>query len=123
MQEANRSLADIRRGGYEKLKRTIAAGEPPQPDYGPPQLGKAGGCAIGARGLLIAYNVFLNTDDVAVARKIARAIRQSSGGLAHVKALGLYVRGKAQVSMNLTNYQVTSMRDVFEAIRREAEAS
>ena len=121
LQEANRSLADIRRGGYEKLQRSIAAGVPPQPDYGPAQLGKAGGCAIGARDLLIAYNVFLNTADVAVARRIARAIRQSSGGLAHVKALGLYVRGRAQVSINLTNYKVTSMPDVFEAIRGHAE--
>ncbi len=121
LQEGNRRLADIRRGGYEKLKLLIAAGEPPRPDFGPPQMGKAGGCVIGARDLLIAYNVFLNTDDVAVARTIARAIRQSSGGLAHVKALGLFVRGKAQVSMNLTNYRVTSMRDVMEAIRREAK--
>ena len=120
LQEYNRSLADIRRGGYEGLTQTIAAGEPPQPDFGPREMGRAGGCVIGARELLIAFNVFLNTEDVAVARKIARAIRESSGGLPHVRALGFRVGGKAQVSMNLTNYRQTSIRRVFQAIRDES---
>ncbi len=120
LQDNNRNLADIRRGGYERLTQTIAAGEPPQPDFGPREMGKAGGCIIGARELLIAFNVFLTTADVAVARKIARTIRESSGGLPHVKALGFRVRGKAQVSMNLTNYRQTSMRRVFEAIQDES---
>ena len=120
LQEYNRSLADIRRGGYERLTQTIAAGEPPQPDFGPREMGKAGGCVVGARELLIAFNVFLTTADLAIARKIARAIRESSGGLPHVKALGFRIRGKAQVSMNLTNYRQTSMHHVFEAIQDEA---
>ena len=120
LQETNRNLADIRRGGYETLKRTIASGAPPQPDFGPRALGPAGGCVIGARELLIAFNVFLSTDDVAVAKGIARSIRASSGGLPHVKALGLSVRGQAQVSMNLSNYRVTSIPRVASAIEQEA---
>ncbi len=120
LQANNRNLADIRRGGYERLKRTVVTGEPPQPDFGPGSLGRAGACVIGARGTLIAFNVYLKTADVMVARRIARAIRASSGGLPHVKALGLRVKGMAQVSMNLTNYQVTAIADAVAAIRREA---
>jgi len=77
---------------------------------------------VGARDSLIAYNVYLNTDDVEIAQKIARAIRHSSGGLRYVKALGLYVaqRGLAQVSMNMTNYHQTPLYRIFEMIRREA---
>lgn len=120
LQETNRNLADIRRGGYESLQHTIMTSRPPQPDFGPRRLGKAGGCVIGARGLLIAFNVFLATDDVAVAKHIARSIRASSGGLPHVKALGLLVRGQAQVSMNLTNYRVTSIARAVTAIAQGA---
>ena len=121
-QEANRELSAIRRGGYVRLRDTIAAGLPPQPDFGPRSLGRAGGCVIGARDILIAFNVYLNTEDVAIARAIARDIRESSGGMPHVKALGMFVKGKAQVSMNLTNYRVTSMGAVFERIRHEASS-
>ena len=120
LQAANRNLADIRRGGYESLKRSIASGDPPQPDFGPRTAGKAGGCAIGARDLLIAFNVFLTTDDVTIGRQIARSIRASSGGLPHVKALGLMVRGQAQVSMNLTDYRVTGIPQVVSAIEAAA---
>ena len=122
LQEANRNLADIRRGGYERLRRNLASGEPPLPDYGPRRLGKAGGCVIGARDILIAFNVFLSTGEVAVARHIARHIRASSGGLPHVKALGLRVRGQAQVSMNLTDYRATSIVRVVAAIEQEARS-
>jgi len=121
LQAANRNLADIRRGGYEGLKRNILTGAPPQPDFGPRKIDKAGGCVIGARDLLIAFNVFLETNDVAVAQRIARHIRASSGGLPHVKALGLLARGQAQVSMNLTNYRVTSIARVVTAIDEEAQ--
>ncbi len=121
LQKANRNLADIRRGGYERLKVALGRGAPPVPDFGPRQMGRAGGCVIGARNLLIAYNVFLDTADVMIAREIARAIRQSSGGLPQVKALGLLVRGRAQVSMNLIDYRVTSMRRAVAAIRAEAD--
>ena len=122
LQETNRNLAAIRRGGYESLKRRITTGAPPQPDFGPRKLGRAGGCVIGARDLLIAYNVFLSTKDVTVAKHIARRIRASSGGLPHVKALGFLARGQAQVSMNLTNYRVTSIPQVVAEIEREARA-
>ncbi|MCY3834076.1 MAG: glutamate formimidoyltransferase [Chloroflexi bacterium] len=121
LQEANRELAAIRRGGYEGLAVRMTTGEPPQPDFGPPTLGRAGGCIVGARPILIAFNVFLNTADVRVAQAIARTIRESSGGLPCVKALGLFVKGKAQVSMNLTDYRVTSLGAVGERIRQEAE--
>jgi len=117
-----RDLAYIRRGEYEGLKDTIESDPDREPDYGPRELGKAGATVVGARNPLIAYNVYLNTDDVEIAQKIARAIRHSSGGLRYVKALGLYVaqRGLAQVSINMTNYHKTPLYRVFEMIRREA---
>lgn len=120
LQESNRKLSAIRRGGYEGLGDSIKTGKAPQPDYGPRNFGSAGGCAIGARDILIAFNVYLTTADLAVGQAIAHAIRASSGGLPHVQALGFFVKGRAQVSMNLTNYRATSMRDVVERIRHEA---
>lgn len=115
-----RNLADVRRGEYEGLKAEIEADPARQPDYGPAQLGTTGATAIGAREPLIAYNVYLTTDDVEIARKIAEVIRYSGGGLAGVKALGMLVKGQAQVSMNLTDYRRTSVAHVVEMIRREA---
>ena len=99
------NLENIRRGQYEGLKAEILTNPDRQPDFGPARLGPAGATVIGARQPLIAYNVYLTTDDVTIAEKIARAVRQSSGGLRYVKALGMLVEGRAQVSMNLTNYQ------------------
>ena len=121
LQEANRELPAIRRGGYERLRDTIAAGLHPRPDFGPRALGSAGGCVIGARDILIAFNVYLNTKDAAIARAIARDIRESSGGMPRVKALGMFVNGKAQVSMNLTDYRLTSMGAVYARIGAEAD--
>ena len=115
------NLAEVRRGEYEGIKAEIATKPERLPDFGPRQLGKAGATAIGARPSLIAFNVYLGTDDVQVAKAIARAVRHSSGGLRHVKALGLLVEGRAQVSMNLTNYRQTPVHRVVEMIRREAE--
>jgi glutamate formiminotransferase/formiminotetrahydrofolate cyclodeaminase len=83
-------------------------------------LGTAGATAIGARPPLIAFNVYLNTDDLSPARAIAQAVRHSSGGLRYVKALGLLVEGQAQVSMNLTDYRRTPIHRVMELIRTEA---
>jgi glutamate formiminotransferase/formiminotetrahydrofolate cyclodeaminase len=80
----------------------------------------AGATIIGARSFLVAFNVYLNTDNVEIASKIARVIRHSGGGLRFVKAMGLLVDGQAQVSMNLTNYQKTPIYRVVEMIRREA---
>src|SRR5438270_582631 len=80
----------------------------------------AGATVVGARKALIAYNVFLNTTNVDIAKKIAKAIRFSSGGLRYVKAAGFEVRGLAQVSMNLTDFEQTPVARVFEFVKREA---
>ncbi len=113
-------LENVRRGNYEVLKLAIQDDPARRPDFGPHQLGSAGATVIGARAPLIAYNVYLTTDDVEIARKIASAVRHSSGGLRYVKALGLLVDGRAQVSMNLTDFAQTPIARVVEQIRREA---
>jgi glutamate formiminotransferase len=118
-----RNLADIRRGGFEALALRMADTQW-LPDYGPPAPHPtAGATAIGARRALIAYNVNLATDRLDVARRIASRIRSSSGGLPAVKAMGVPLdhRGVVQVTMNLTDYQQTSMRRAFDFIRQEAE--
>src|SRR5512134_3279204 len=114
------NLENIRKGQYEGLKAEIETNPERQPDYGPAKLGTAGATVIGARNPLIAFNVYLTTEEVDIAKKIAKAIRHSSGGLRHVKALGLLVEGRAQVSMNLTNFRETPLARVVETIRREA---
>lgn len=114
------NLENIRRGQYEGLKQEIGANPARTPDFGPQKLTGAGATVIGARQPLIAFNVYLTTDDVAIANKIARTIRHSSGGLRFVKAMGVLVEGRAQVSMNLTNFRKTSIATVVEMIRREA---
>ena len=114
------NLENLRRGQYEALKREMGVKPERTPDFGPNHVGTAGATVIGARQPLIAYNVYLSTDDISIAEKIARAIRFSSGGLHYVKALGLSVDGRAQVSMNLTNFHKTPIALVQEAIRREA---
>lgn len=116
-----KNLEDIRRGEYELLKKEIGVKPEREPDFGPMQLTPAGATIIGARQPLIAFNVYLTTNDVTVAQKIARAARNSSGGLRYVKALGLLVEGRAQVSMNLTNFRQSPIARVVEFIRREAE--
>jgi glutamate formiminotransferase/formiminotetrahydrofolate cyclodeaminase len=115
-----RNLENLRRGEYEGLKVEIAGNLDRAPDFGPRRLGKAGATVIGARHPLIAFNVYLTSEDVSIAKKIARTIRFSSGGLRYLKALGLLVEGRAQVSMNLTNYKSTALAQVVEMIRREA---
>jgi glutamate formiminotransferase len=115
------NLANVRRGEYEGIKAEIATRPEREPDFGPRRVGKAGAIAIGARPPLIAFNVYLGTADVEVAQAIARAVRHSSGGLRYVKALGLLVKGRAQVSMSLTDYRQTPVHRVIEMIRREAE--
>ena len=110
-----RNLADVRRGEFEELLTTIAT-PARAPDYGPPRLGPAGAVIVGARPVLIAYNIFLASEDVQAARTIARAIRASSGGLPGVKALGLLVDGQAQVSINLVDYTLTPLHIVFDRV-------
>src|SRR5512147_2037364 len=115
------NLENIRKGQYEGLKAEIESNPDRQPDFGPAKLGTAGATVLGARNPLIAFNVYLTTSDVNIAKKIAKAIRHSSGGLRYVKALGLLVEGRAQVSMNLTNFRETPIARVVETIRREAQ--
>lgn len=114
------NLADVRRGEYEGIRREIATDPQRAPDFGPRKMGRAGATAIGARPPLIAFNVYLTTNDVRIAQAIAKAVRYSSGGLRYVKALGLLVEGRAQVSMNLTDYRKTPIARVVEMIRAEA---
>jgi glutamate formiminotransferase len=117
-----RNLADIRRGEFEGLTAKLASAEW-KPDFGPARPHPtAGAVVIGARMPLIAFNVNLATARVEIARAIAKSVRQSSGGLPFVKALGINLpdRGIVQVSMNLTNYEQTSLRRVFEAVEMEA---
>jgi glutamate formiminotransferase/formiminotetrahydrofolate cyclodeaminase len=115
------NLENIRRGEYEGLKGSITTDPERLPDFGPARIGPAGATVIGARQFLIAFNVYLATDDISVAKAIAKVIRTSSGGLPSVKALGMLVEGLAQVSMNLTDFTETSVPRVVEAIRQEAE--
>jgi glutamate formiminotransferase len=110
-----RMLENCRRGGFENPNLA--------PDVGGPELHPtAGACIIGARKILIAFNINLATDDVAIARAIAKKIRTSSGGMPFVKALGLPLAesGRAQVSMNLTDFEQTPVHVVFDAVAREA---
>ncbi|WP_299028484.1 glutamate formimidoyltransferase [uncultured Thermanaerothrix sp.] len=115
------NLENIRRGQYEALKVEIETNPEREPDFGPRRVGPAGATVIGARQPLIAFNVYLNTTDTSIAQKIAKAIRFSNGGLRYVKAMGVLVEGKAQVSMNLTNFRQTPIYRVMEMIRRESE--
>ena len=115
------NLENIRKGQYEGLKSEIESNPERKPDFGPAKLGTAGATVIGARNPLIAFNVYLTTEDASIAKKIAKAIRYSSGGLRYVKGLGLLVEGRAQVSMNLTNFRETPIARVVEFIRREAQ--
>jgi glutamate formiminotransferase/formiminotetrahydrofolate cyclodeaminase len=119
--EGRRNLENLRRGEYEGIRDSIESDPARKPDYGPARLGRAGAVAIGARQPLIAYNVYLTTDDVDIAKQIAKAVRHSSGGLRFVKGAGFLVDGKAQVSMNLTNFRKTPIARVVELIRREAK--
>lgn len=118
-----RDLAFIRRGEYEAIRDEIAAQPEREPDFGPRRLGKAGAVAVGARPFLIAYNVNLDTTDVQIAKDIARVTREKGGGLPTVKALGFALgdKGIVQVSMNLTDFNVTGMLTAFQHVRAEAE--
>ncbi len=115
-----RNLEDIRRGEYEGLKLAVLEDPSRAPDLGPAQLGSAGATVIGAREALIAYNIYLTTSDVSIAEKIARRVRNSSGGFRYVKAMGVLVGGLAQVSMNLTNFRRSPIAQITETVRREA---
>ena len=115
------NLENIRRGQFEGIRTEIVTNPARKPDFGEARLHPtAGACVVGARKFLIAYNIFLNTTDVEIAKKIAKSVRFSTGGLRYVKAAGFLVRGQAQVSMNLTDFEQTPIHRVFEMVRAEA---
>src|SRR5437763_13183 len=115
------NLESIRRGQFEGIRAEIATNPARKPDFGDPRVHPtAGATVVGARKFLIAYNIFLNTPDVEIAKKVAKAVRFSSGGMRFVKGAGFLVRGLAQVSMNLTDFEQTPIHRVFEMVKREA---
>lgn len=118
------NLENVRRGQFEGLREDLKRNHDRQPDVGEPKVHPtAGVTVVGARKFLIAYNVNLNTSDIGIANKIAKAIRFSSGGLRHVKSMGvaLKARNLAQVSINLTDFEATPMHRVYAMVKREAE--
>jgi len=115
------NLENIRRGQFEGIRAEIATNPARKPDFGDARVHPtAGATVVGARKFLIAYNVFLNTPDVEIAKKVAKAVRFSSGGMRFVKGAGFLVRGLAQVSMNLTDFEQTPIHRVFEMVKLEA---
>lgn len=119
------NLETIRRKGFEDLRDAIGRDPERLPDLGAAAVHpSAGAVVIGARGPLIAYNIYLNSNDVTIAKAIAKTVRQSSGGLRYVKALGLDIpaRGQVQVSMNLTNYRKSAIHTAFELVRSIAQS-
>jgi len=117
-------LEHVRGKGFEKLREEIATNPDRKPDIGDARLhATAGAIAVGARPFLIAFNVTLETNDIMIARRIARVVRERDGGLPFVKALGFELSSRriVQVSMNLTNYEQTSITRAFEAVAGEAE--
>src|SRR5260370_2577606 len=115
------NLENIRRGQFEGRRDESVTNPARRPDFGEAQVHPtAGATVVGARKFLIAYNVFLNTTDVEIAKKVAKAVRFSSGGLRFVKGAGFLVRGLAQVSMNLTDFEQTPIHRAFELVKREA---
>ncbi|MBV9958729.1 MAG: glutamate formimidoyltransferase [Acidobacteria bacterium] len=117
------NLEDVRRGGFELLREEISIAEERAPDVGEPRVHEsAGACIVGARPFLVAYNINLRTDDLSIARRVARSVRGRDGGLRYLKALGfeLKSRGLVQVSMNLVDYEKTQLHQVFELVKREA---
>ena len=116
------NLEDVRRGQFEGLLRDAVKDTTRRPDVGGPELhGTAGASAVGARKFLIAYNIYLKEGDVSLARAIAKEIRASSGGLLGVKAMGVLANGRAQVSMNITDFHKTPMTKVHAAVAEMAE--
>jgi glutamate formiminotransferase len=119
-----RNLTDVRRGEFEGLREQITVDPERTPDYGPAAIHPtAGAVAIGARAPLIAYNVNLESGDLALAKRIATEIRERGGGLPKLKAIGLALPDCMQVSMNLTDYRVTGLDVAYEAVAERAAAA
>ena len=118
-----RNLTDVRRGEYEGIKSEIATNPARTPDFGPSRMHpSAGATAVGARPPLVAFNVNLHSSDVKIAKAIAKAVREATGGLPAVKAMGMMLTAtnQAQVSMNMVDFNVTGLHTVFETIKQEA---
>ncbi|MDR3724237.1 MAG: glutamate formimidoyltransferase [Terracidiphilus sp.] len=115
------NLEDVRRGQFEGLRDAVRKESARRPDLGGPGLHPtAGACAVGARKFLVAYNIYFNSTDLGLVRSIAREIRAASGGLKGVKALGLMAHGRAQLSMNITDFQVTPLSLVYKTVQKLA---
>ncbi len=124
LRQDRRDLPSIRKKGFEQFAQLLGSDLSLQPDFGPPRLHpSAGATIIGARRPLIAYNVYLDSSDMVVARQIACAIREADGGLPRVRALAFYItrKNQAQVSMNLIDYKQTSLLEAFQRVRQEAQ--
>lgn len=114
-------LEEVRRGQFEGLRDAVRREVARRPDVGGPELHPtAGASAVGARRFLIAWNLYLNTGDVATARAIAKEIRASGGGLTGVKAMGVMAQGEAQIAMNITNFRQTPISQVYAAVEEKA---
>jgi glutamate formiminotransferase len=111
------NLEEVRRGQFEELREAVRKEATRRPDLGGPGLHPtAGACAVGARKFLVAYNIYFDSSDVSIARAIAREIRAAGGGLKGVKAMGVLAQGRAQLSMNITDFQVTPISQVYRAV-------
>lgn len=116
-------LEQVRQGQFEGLRELVLRDAARRPDLGGPELHPtAGASAVGARKFLIAYNLYLDRRDVTTARAIAKALRASNGGLLGVKAMGVLVQGRAQISLNITDFRLTSVGQAFAAVSRLAAA-
>lgn len=115
------NLEEVRQGQFEGLREAVRKDAARRPDLGGPGLHPtAGACAVGARKFLVAYNIYFDSADVAMARAIAREIRAASGGLKGVKAMGVLAHGRAQLSMNITDFEATPLSQVYQAVARLA---
>jgi glutamate formiminotransferase len=115
------NLEEVRRGQFEELREAVRKETARRPDLGGPGLHPtAGACAVGARKFLVSYNLYFDSTDVAMVRAIAREIRAASGGLKGVKAMGVLAHRRAQLSMNITDFQVTPVSQVYAAVCRLA---
>lgn len=115
-------LEDVRRGQFEGLREAVRREVARRPDIGGPELHEtAGASVVGARSFLIAYNIYLHQPDISAARAIAREIRASNGGLQGVKAIGVVANGRAQVSMNITDFRATPMRQIHSTVEHLAQ--
>ncbi len=115
------NLEDVRKGQFEGMRDAVRKEAARRPDLGGPGLHPtAGACAVGARKFLVAYNIYFDSADVAMVRAVAREVRAASGGLKGVKALGMLAHGRAQLTMNITDFEITPVSVVYDTVSRIA---